>query len=82
MNRVNAYRVESFMMYYRPNCSRWGENAGSCGLCDREFGVTLLQRIIDDLLDADMIPVMTNYIEIMCIFLKHYDSQSFIATRG
>lgn len=33
---------------------------------------TLLQHIIDDLLGADMIPVMTNYIEIVCIF--HYDS--------
>ena len=39
--------------------------------------VTLLQRIIDDLLDADLIPVMTNYIAIMRIFLKqHYDSHS------
>ena len=35
---------------------------------------TLLQHIIDDLLGADMIPVMTNYIEIVCIF--HYDSHS------
>ena len=41
------------------------------------YQVALLQRIIDDLHDADMILMMKNYIEIMCIFLKqHYDSHS------
>ena len=37
--------------------------------------ITLLQRIVDDIVDAEKRPMLTNYITIMCIFLiQHYDS--------
>ena len=41
--------------------------------------VTLLQRIVDDLVSIDMKPVLSNYIAIMCTFLKQqYDSHALL----
>ena len=39
--------------------------------------ITLLQRIVDDIVDAEKKPMMTNHIAIMRIFLKQqYDSHA------
>ena len=37
----------------------------------------MLQRIVDDIVDTEKKPILTNYIAIMCIFLKQqYDSHA------